>query len=648
MRLAERIAERLLAADALPPISVLIGVGVLCDQLSEDNAAIENALVEMFQAIFRKIPDAYKLHGAEFSHQWQRWPEERGTVATVPLYDVLTSVGNAINQVMVAVCYNDALLQDSSLYALRKKLFANEASAHGLSLYERRKKKITPVWEMDEPPEKLCDMYLRGTPFLEFFNTQVPFVIPRKTFASHGIILAPPNHGKTQLLGSLISSFLRDTDNRVGCFVLDPHGDLFSTLSVRCDPSRLVLLDPDTSPPPLNFLDFGTSTEAQTLQTFSYLMSSLSGGLSDKQGAIVPYLLKLLRQIPEASLETLRLLVDEKVKNVQHSQFASFILKLPPVDQGFFHSQYYSSRMQETKDAIGWKLYSALSSDAFRQMFSPRNTSEVLQTPSNHASANRGFGLSTYPQSIPQSFDADAAMRDRKVVLVKGARQSLGDDGMTVFLQFIVAQFFAAALRRERVSPDKRKLCLLFVDEAHHVFNSQTANILTECRKYGLGLVAATQVIQQIPEDVKSAIYGATAIKIAGPVSHSDSVLLSREMGQGTTVDFLRSMKAKEASHADWAVYVSGMTEKAVKVRVPYGALEAMPKFKRDLAGGLSPTKTHDHFVDADNMVKTHEAPEKGASHSKVVVVPGKVAPILPQETPSTDDASTPAKGRPF
>lgn len=145
-------------------------------------------------------------------------------------------------------------------------------------------------------------------------------------------------------------------------------------------------------------------------------MSSLSGGLSDKQGAIVPYLLKLLRQIPNASLETLRKIVDEKVKTEKQSEFYFAIEKLPTVDQGFFHNQYYSSRMQETKDAIGWKLYSALSSDTFRQMFSARTN----------------------------SFDADAAMRDRKVVLVKGSRQALGDEGMSVFLQFIVAQFFSA------------------------------------------------------------------------------------------------------------------------------------------------------------------------------------------------------------
>jgi hypothetical protein len=396
-------------------------------------------------------------------------------------------------------------------------------------------------------PEELARKFLRNTPFLEFMKTPVPFEIPRKTFASHGIIVAPPNHGKTQLLGSLIAGFIGD--GTTGCFVLDPHGDLFQNLRERVEGSRLILLDPDSSPPPLNFLDFGTSTEAQTLQTFSYLMSSLSGGLSDKQGAIVPYLLKLLRRIPDASLETLRLIVDEKVKRPEQSQFGSAIAALPHVDQGFFHNQFYSGRMQETKDAIGWKLYSALSSDAFREMFSAKTN----------------------------SFDADAAMRERKVVLVKGARNALGDEGMKVFLQFIVAQFFSAALRREKIEPERRHLGILFADEAHHIFNPQIANILTECRKYGLGFIAATQVVQQIPEDVKAAIYGATAIKIAGPVSHSDAQILAREMY--TDGDFIRDMRSYEGSHAEWAFYVAGVTDRcAVRVQCPYGVLESLPK----------------------------------------------------------------------
>jgi hypothetical protein len=541
----EEVPTRLIEnCTSYPPYAVWRAI-IICYDAIERGPEIDEALFKIFSRLCDAIPDSYNLTRNEFTYQHENWREQQGTLPTVPLYSIIDW-----KMFMLAVDHQIlSVLKDSGhLYELRQQLIDNENNYHGVSRNERRKKSLPLPYEIDETPEELVRIFLKHTPFWPLLHTQVPFVIPRKTFASHGIVLAPPNHGKTQLLGSLISGFLSSPE-QPGLFVLDPHGDLYTTLHNRVPQSRLVLLNPDENPPPLNFLDFGTSTEAQTLQTFSYLMSSLSGGLSDKQGAIVPYLLKMLRRLPDASLETLRLIVDEKVKDAQKSVFWPAIASLNSVDQGFFHNQFYSSRMQETKDAIGWKLYSALSSDAFREMFSAKTN----------------------------SFDADAAMSERKVVLVKGARRSLGDEGMTVFLQFLVGQFFSAALRRERLHPSQRHLCILFADEAHHIFNSQTSNILTECRKYGLGFVAATQVVQQIPEDVKAAIYGATAIKIAGPVSHSDANILAREMY--TTPDFIRSMESVESSHAYWAVNVAP-NKTSYRVRVPYGSLESMPKDK--------------------------------------------------------------------
>jgi hypothetical protein len=397
----------------------------------------------------------------------------------------------------------------------------------------------------------LVRIYLRYTPFYRLLHAQIPFVIPRKTFASHGIILAPPNHGKTQLLGNFIVNFLQGNSPPAGLFVLDPHGDLFAGLQDRIDPRRLLTLDPDTEPPPLNFLDFGASTEVQALQAFSYLMSSLSGGLSEKQKGWAPFLLALLRRIPNASLDTLRVLVDEKVKRADQSRFWPSMQLLPDIERDFFDNAFYGSRMSPTKEAIAWRLYSALSSPTFREMFS----------------ANKN------------SFNAAAAMRDRKVVLVKGSENALGEEGMPVFLQFIVSQVFLAALKRAAIPPEQRHLCLLICDEASHIFNHQTTRILTECRKWGLGFLGATQLVEQIPTEVKAAIYGSTAIKIAGPVSHSDAMVLAREMH--TTGEFVRSMKAVERSHADFAFYVTGMTDRAVRVRVPYGRLESMPRTER-------------------------------------------------------------------
>jgi len=476
-----------------------------------------------------------------------RLPSLEPSNLSAPLYTIAPNFPQIVDLIYSTFTkfHDDSLL----FQKLALQLSDNLLQCSGIDDIKSKKRRISPLEYSGNPLD-----YLVKTPFYDLFNAQVPFAIPRRIWASHGIILAPPNHGKSQFLGSLVASFISENDdNSPSIFLLDPHGDLFNNLCVRVPSHRLILLNPDDRPPPLNFLDFGNSTEPQILQTFSYLMSSLSAGLSDKQGAIVPYLLKLLRKIPNASLETLRLIVDEKVKKPQQSLFFEFISTLPQVDQGFFHTIFYHSSMDITKQAIAWKIYSAMSSDAFRQMFS---------APTN-------------------SVNFDQLIADRKVVLVKGGRHSLGDDGMRIFLQFMIAQYFAAGLRRDRIPPDQRHLCIMFVDEAHTVVNSPViSNIFTELRKYGCGWCGATQLWSQIAEDVKSAVLGATAIKIAGPVAHSDAVVLSRDMGQRTTVDFIRSMKAVERSHADWAIHVQGLTESAVRIRAAYGAVEKMPIFE--------------------------------------------------------------------
>lgn len=541
---------------AFPPFELFWQTTILArhfDLTFPYNRLLEEALYKSVFHVYMALPKSLQLTKAEIiraGEEWEanEWQTKPGL--TVPLHDVI-DVPNCIMHVMSNFVYDTAMRSGDVATPLRQQLQKNELQAAGVSQYEARTKGLTLLHQHEMEPREHLYAAFKDTPFLEFFNVQVPFKIPRKTWASHGIILAPPNHGKSQLLGALICDFLSDGSRPVGLFVLDPHGDLYNTLRTRVPPDRLVVLDPDTNPPPLNFLDFGTSTEAQTLQTFSYLMSSLSGGLSDKQGAIVPYLLKLLRKIPDASLETLRMIVDEKVKRIEQSAFHQFIVSLPTVDQGFFHNQWYTGDMQKTKDAIGWKLYAALSNETFREMFSAKTN----------------------------SFDAWEAIQNRKVVLVKGSENTLGEAGAPIFLQFIVAQAMQAAFRRSNLPDDEkhRPLCLLIIDEAKHVFNNQTERILTECRKWNLGFLAASQLISQIPENVRTAIYGATAIKISGPVSDSDAEQLRKEMY--CTKEFIRSMASVERSHAEWAIHVSP-NKKAMRVRCPYGILEKLPKQK--------------------------------------------------------------------
>jgi hypothetical protein len=210
--------------------------------------------------------------------------------------------------------------------------------------------------------------------------------------------------------------------------------------------------------------------------------------------------------------------------------------------------------MEPTKAAIAWRLYAALSSDAFRQMFGAKHN----------------------------SIDFDRLIAERKVVVVKGGFDALGEEGMRVFLQFLVAQYYAAGMRRLRLPERERHLNLFICDEASHILTTPVVSrMLFDLRKVACGVFFATQVWEQVSTEVKAAVLGNTALKCCGPLQHNDASVPSREMY--CDISFIRSMQRNhDDMYAPWAMYVNGMTKTAARVTVPFGTLERLERINPD------------------------------------------------------------------
>jgi hypothetical protein len=93
----------------------------------------------------------------------------------------------------------------------------------------------------------------------------------------------------------------------------------------------------------------------------------------------------------------------------------------------------------------------------------------------------------------------------------------------------IVTEIFLSALSRVNVPEDKRKPFYLYVDEFHNFVTTSFADILSECRKYGLNLILAHQYISQLHEKVKDAVFGNVASMITFRISAEDAKYLARE-----------------------------------------------------------------------------------------------------------------------
>ena len=108
------------------------------------------------------------------------------------------------------------------------------------------------------------EMYLDGTPFLDFLQINLPFAIPEDSRFEHMHIVAGSGHGKTQTLQNLILSDLNKIrDGERSVIVIDSQGDMINNIlmleAVGELSDRVVMIYPKDLkyPPALNLFDFG-------------------------------------------------------------------------------------------------------------------------------------------------------------------------------------------------------------------------------------------------------------------------------------------------------------------------------------------------------------------------------------------------------
>lgn len=109
------------------------------------------------------------------------------------------------------------------------------------------------------------------------------------------------------------------------------------------------------------------------------------------------------------------------------------------------------------------------------------------------------------------SFDIGEAMNTGKIVLMNLSKGLIGDINSTLLGMMVVNKIQVAAMRRQREGAGERKDFFLYIDEFQNFVTPSIESILSEARKYRLGLILAHQYIDQLEKDSKLA--GATSLK---------------------------------------------------------------------------------------------------------------------------------------
>ena len=372
--------------------------------------------------------------------------------------------------------------------------------------------------------------------------------------------MAGSGHGKTQTLQDLILHDLEAVAaGEASIIVIDSQSDLINNIAglemfapEQPLADRLVLIDPTDLewPVALNLFDVGLDRLDQysqldrerltnsILELYDFVLGSLlDAGMTQKQTVIFRYITRLLLHIPGATIHTLR----ELLEDGGYDRYRSNIEKLQGSARAFFENEFNGKEFSGTKRQVLRRLYGILENQTFERMFS-------------------------HPKS---KLDLFSEMNAGKVILINTAKDLLKESGTEIFGRFFIAMIAQAAQERAVLKVEDRLPTFVYVDEANDYFDRNIGIILSQARKYNVGMVLAHQFLGQLDGKLHEAIAANTAIKFAGGVSAKDARALANDLR--TDAAFI-----EKQSRLSFAAFIKGQTERAVTLAIEPGQLEQM------------------------------------------------------------------------
>ena len=350
---------------------------------------------------------------------------------------------------------------------------------------------------------------------------QQVLIDPEERFR-HLYVSGQTGTGKSTLLLNLA---LQDIESGAGVAVLDPHGDLVEALLGRIPEDRLddvVLIDP-ADPVAVTGVNL---LEAETLTQKEYVVSELAGmfyALFDpnRQGIIGPRYETWLRQAallllanpdqPSSFLDIPTVFVDAAVRNHLLQGIEDPIL-----------AEFWFGEMTQTSDfhkseVLGW----------FRSKFEIFRTSALVRNVVGQARSTVSFS---------------EIMSERRILLVNLSKGLLGEYNSALIGHIVFSRLWSAALERASVPARERADFFVYIDEFQNMTTDSLPAVLSEARKFRVGLTLANQFFSQVPELTRDAIMGNVGSRVTFRVGPKDAAPFASWLGSEVHPDDLTGL----------------------------------------------------------------------------------------------------------
>ena len=330
----------------------------------------------------------------------------------------------------------------------------------------------------------------------------------------HHYMIGKSGCGKSVLLNYMAR---QDIWNGNGICLVDPHGDLVEDTLKTVPKERakdIIVFDPADAERPmgLNLLEAHTPEEMDrasldAMEIFIKLFGDEIFG-PRIQHYFRNACLTLMEDHEEGAtlIDVPRIFVDDEFRKYKLTKVTNAVVK------SFWDHEYASTGEREKQEMIPY----------FSSKFGPFITNTTIRN------------IIGQPKS---AFNIREIMDNQKVLLVNLSKGKIGDVNAQLLGLIFVNKVNMAAMGRQDVSKEKRKDFFLYVDEFQNFATDTFASILSEARKYRLGLIMAHQYIAQLTKTpsgkddtrVRDAVFGNVGTMMSFKIGAEDAEYLAKE-----------------------------------------------------------------------------------------------------------------------
>ena len=354
------------------------------------------------------------------------------------------------------------------------------------------------------PPNAPAEGIVLGINRYRAQETKIRFMPKDRT--RHEYIIGKSGCGKSSLLSWQIR---QDIANGEGICVVDPHGDLIEDALAHVPKERakdIVVFDPADMERPmgLNMLEAKTPEEKDraSLDAMEIFIKMYGNEIFGPR--IQHYFrngcLTLMDDEEEGAtlIDVPRLFVDEEFQRYKVSKCKNVVVR------SFWENEMAKTGAREKEEMIPY----------FSAKFGPFITNTTIRN------------IIGQPKS---AFNIREIMDEGKVLLVNLSKGKIGDINAQLLGLIFVNKINMAAMSRADMPQKDRHRFYLYVDEFQNFITDAFATILSEARKYELGLIMAHQYIGQLT--AKSGEGGGQDTKIRDAVFGNVGTILSFKIG---------------------------------------------------------------------------------------------------------------------